>query len=256
MNCRTPWAANGYQMTNLRKPSRTGAGSRASRRACRQERASPATGQDDYRASSACAGAPPAVAVQRDDHRLFSGLATDLRSDRFQATSWRRVPQAGAGRVGAAVTLSDKRYSWRSVKTRSSCRPRQRRRDADQRHVERRRDLSCFTFFRSGTEPAGAGRRWSLEPGQPVSRRRLRALDPDTLATVSETIQSLQVAGRIVGVITHIPELATNFPSRSTSPNATDTPRCRSKEVCSFQGSESTIDRRLSQAASGSRSRY
>ena len=36
-------------------------------------------------------------------------------------------------------------------------------------------------------------------------------LDPDTLATVSETIQGLQVAGRMVGVITHIPELRSEF---------------------------------------------
>ncbi|MEO8360176.1 MAG: SbcC/MukB-like Walker B domain-containing protein [Vicinamibacteria bacterium] len=32
-------------------------------------------------------------------------------------------------------------------------------------------------------------------------------LDPDTLALVSETIQSLQAGGRMVGIITHIPEL-------------------------------------------------
>ena len=36
-------------------------------------------------------------------------------------------------------------------------------------------------------------------------------LDPDTLSTVSETIQSLQVAGRMVGVITYIPELRDEF---------------------------------------------
>ena len=36
-------------------------------------------------------------------------------------------------------------------------------------------------------------------------------LDPDTLALVSETIQNLQVGGRMVGIITHIPELRDEF---------------------------------------------
>jgi len=36
-------------------------------------------------------------------------------------------------------------------------------------------------------------------------------LDPDTLALVSETIQSLRVGGRMVGIITHIPELRDEF---------------------------------------------
>ena len=36
-------------------------------------------------------------------------------------------------------------------------------------------------------------------------------LDPDTLALVSDTIQSLRVGGRMVGIITHIPELRDEF---------------------------------------------
>lgn len=37
-------------------------------------------------------------------------------------------------------------------------------------------------------------------------------LDPDTLALVAETIQNLQAGGRMVGIITHIPELRDEFP--------------------------------------------
>jgi DNA repair protein SbcC/Rad50 len=36
-------------------------------------------------------------------------------------------------------------------------------------------------------------------------------LDPDTLALVAETLQSLRVGGRMVGIITHIPELRDEF---------------------------------------------
>jgi exonuclease SbcC len=36
-------------------------------------------------------------------------------------------------------------------------------------------------------------------------------LDPDTLALVSETLQGLRVGGRMVGIITHIPELRDEF---------------------------------------------
>jgi exonuclease SbcC len=36
-------------------------------------------------------------------------------------------------------------------------------------------------------------------------------LDPDTLALASETLQGLRVGGRMVGIITHIPELRDEF---------------------------------------------
>ena len=36
-------------------------------------------------------------------------------------------------------------------------------------------------------------------------------LDPDTLSVVSETIQSLQAGGRMVGIITHLPDLRDEF---------------------------------------------
>ena len=36
-------------------------------------------------------------------------------------------------------------------------------------------------------------------------------LDPETLAVVSETIQTLQIGGRMVGIITHIPEFRDEF---------------------------------------------
>ena len=40
------------------------------------------------------------------------------------------------------------------------------------------------------------------------------ALDPETLRTVSDTIRALQVGGRMVGVITHVPEIKDEFDQR------------------------------------------
>ena len=150
----------------------------------------------------------------RDDHRLFSGLATDLRSDRFQAyvleDSFTKLVQGASDRL---FTLSGQRYLLDvSGRPHPGGRSRQRRRDADQRHIERRRrtflaSLSlALELSRQVQDAAGAVNLDSLFIDEGFG-----TLDPDTLATVSETIQSLQVAGRMVGVITHIPELRDEF---------------------------------------------
>jgi exonuclease SbcC len=39
-------------------------------------------------------------------------------------------------------------------------------------------------------------------------------LDPETLRTVSDAIRGLQVGGRMVGIITHVPELKDEFDQR------------------------------------------
>jgi DNA repair protein SbcC/Rad50 len=39
-------------------------------------------------------------------------------------------------------------------------------------------------------------------------------LDPETLRTVSDAIRGLQVGGRMVGIITHVPELREEFDQR------------------------------------------
>src|SRR5262245_45992844 len=39
-------------------------------------------------------------------------------------------------------------------------------------------------------------------------------LDPETLRTVSDAIRSMQVGGRMVGIITHVPELKEEFDQR------------------------------------------
>jgi exonuclease SbcC len=39
-------------------------------------------------------------------------------------------------------------------------------------------------------------------------------LDPETLRTVSDAIRGLQMGGRMVGIITHVPELKEEFDQR------------------------------------------
>ena len=151
--------------------------------------------------------------ARRDEHRLFSGLATDLRSDRFQAyvleESFTKLVQGASERL---FTLSDKRYSLAF-------------RDDQILVVDHdNADETRISDTLSGGETFLASLSFALELSRQVQDAAgalnldslfidegFGTLDPDTLATVSETIQSLQVAGRIVGVITHIPELRDEF---------------------------------------------
>ena len=149
----------------------------------------------------------------RDDHRLFSGLATDLRSDRFQAyvleDSFTKLVQGASDRL---FTLSGQRYSL----------------TFQEDHIlvvdHDNADETRISDTLSGGETFLASLSLALELSRQVQDAAgavnldslfidegFGTLDPDTLATVSETIQSLQVAGRMVGVITHIPELRDEF---------------------------------------------
>ena len=149
----------------------------------------------------------------RDDHRLFSGLATDLRSDRFQAyvleDSFTKLVQGASGRL---FTLSAERYSLTFQEDQILV--------VDHDNADETRISDTL----SGGETFLASLSLALELSRQVQDAAgavnldslfidegFGTLDPDTLATVSETIQSLQVAGRMVGVITHIPELRDEF---------------------------------------------
>ena len=151
--------------------------------------------------------------AQRDDYRLFGGLATDLRSDRFQAyvleDSFTRLVQGASDRL---FTLSGQRYALTF-------------RDDQILVVDHdNADDTRISDTLSGGETFLASLSLALELSRQVQDAAgavhldslfidegFGTLDPDTLATVSETIQSLQVSGRVVGVITHIPELRDEF---------------------------------------------
>ncbi len=151
--------------------------------------------------------------AMRDDHRLYSGLATDLRSDRFQAyvleDSFTKLVQGASGRL---FTLSAERYSLTFQEDQILVV------DHDNADETRISDtLSGGETFLTSLSLALELSRQVQDAAGAVNLDSLfidegfGTLDPDTLATVSETIQSLQVAGRMVGVITHIPELRSEF---------------------------------------------
>ncbi len=151
--------------------------------------------------------------AMRDDHRLFSGLATDLRSDRFQAyvleDSFTKLVQGASDRL---FTLSGERYSLTFQEDQILVV------DHDNADETRISDtLSGGETFLTSLSLALELSRQVQDAAGAVNLDSLfidegfGTLDPDTLATVSETIQSLQVAGRMVGVITHIPELRSEF---------------------------------------------
>ena len=151
--------------------------------------------------------------AMRDDHRLFSGLATDLRSDRFQAyileDSFTKLVHGASHRL---FTLSGERYSLTFQEDQILVV------DHDNADETRISDtLSGGETFLTSLSLALELSRQVQDAAGAVNLDSLfidegfGTLDPDTLATVSETIQSLQVAGRMVGVITHIPELRSEF---------------------------------------------
>lgn len=151
--------------------------------------------------------------ARRQDHHLFSGLATDLRSDRFQAyvleDSFTKLVQGASDRL---FTLSGERYSLTFQEDQILVV------DHDNADETRISDtLSGGETFLTSLSLALELSRQVQEAAGAVNLDSLfidegfGTLDPDTLATVSETIQSLHVAGRMVGVITHIPELRDEF---------------------------------------------
>ncbi len=151
--------------------------------------------------------------AMRDDHHLFSGLATDLQSDRFQAyvleDSFTKLVHGASDRL---FTLSGERYSLTFQDDQILVV------DHDNADETRISDtLSGGETFLTSLSLALELSRQVQDAAGAVNLDSLfidegfGTLDPDTLATVSETIQSLQVAGRMVGVITHIPELRSEF---------------------------------------------
>lgn len=149
----------------------------------------------------------------QSDHRLFSGLATDLRSDKFQAylleESFTKLAQGASDRL---LTLSGQRYSLEFRDDHILVV------DHDNAGETRISDTLSGgeTFLTSLSlaleisgqvqEAAGAVQLDSLFIDEGFG-----TLDPDTLTVVSETIQGLQTTGRVVGIITHIPDLRDEF---------------------------------------------
>jgi DNA repair protein SbcC/Rad50 len=145
--------------------------------------------------------------------REYDLLAGDLRSDKFQAYVLQEVfTELVQGASARLMLLTGERYSLQYN-------------DDEIRVVDHdNADETRISDTLSGGETFLTSLALALELSDQVQRavgavnldslfidEGFGTLDPDTLALVSETLQSLRVGGRMVGIITHIPELRDEF---------------------------------------------
>ena len=145
--------------------------------------------------------------------RVVDLLANDLRSDKFQAYVLQEVfTELVQGASTRLLRLTGDRYSLRFD-------------DDEIRVVDHdNADETRISDTLSGGETFLTSLALALELSDQVQRavgavnldslfidEGFGTLDPDTLALVAETLQSLRVGGRMVGIITHIPELRDEF---------------------------------------------
>jgi exonuclease SbcC len=145
--------------------------------------------------------------------RVHDLLAGDLRSDKFQAYVLQEVfTELVQGASVRLLRLTTERYSLRF--------------DDDQIRVidHDNADETRISDTLSGGETFLTSLALALELSDQVQRavgavnldslfidEGFGTLDPDTLALVAETLHGLRVGGRMVGIITHIPELRDEF---------------------------------------------
>lgn len=145
--------------------------------------------------------------------RTYSQLAGDLRSDKFQAyvleEAFTELVQGASARL---LSLTGERYSLLF-------------KDGEILVIDNdNAGESRISDTLSGGETFLTSLSLALELSDQVQRAAgavkldslfidegFGTLDPDTLALVSQTIQDLRVGGRMVGIITHIPELRDEF---------------------------------------------
>jgi exonuclease SbcC len=144
---------------------------------------------------------------------VYDLLANDLRSDKFQSYVLHEVfTELVQGASARLMMLTQERYSLQFH-------------DDEIRVVDHdNADETRISDTLSGGETFLTSLALALELSDQVQRavgavnldslfidEGFGTLDPDTLVLVSETLQSLRVGGRMVGIITHIPELRDEF---------------------------------------------
>lgn len=153
------------------------------------------------------------LAIEEGALRVYDLLAGDLRSDKFQAYVLYEVfTELVAGASARLLRLTGERYSLEFHG--------EEIRVVDHDNADETRISDTL----SGGETFLTSLALALELSDQVQRavgavnldslfidEGFGTLDPDTLALVSETLQSLRVGGRMVGIITHIPELRDEF---------------------------------------------
>jgi exonuclease SbcC len=145
--------------------------------------------------------------------RVVDLLAGDLRSDKFQSYVLQEVfNELVQGASARLMMLTSERYSLQF-------------KDDEIRVVDHdNADETRISDTLSGGETFLTSLALALELSDQVQRavgavnldslfidEGFGTLDPDTLALVAETLQGLGVGGRMVGIITHIPELRDEF---------------------------------------------
>lgn len=150
---------------------------------------------------------------EEEDLRVYDLLAGDLRSDKFQAYVLEEVfTELVEGASARLLKLTGERYSLQFH-------------DDEIRVVDHdNADETRISDTLSGGETFLTSLALALELSDQVQRavgavnldslfidEGFGTLDPDTLALVSETLHGLRVGGRMVGIITHIPELRDEF---------------------------------------------
>jgi DNA repair protein SbcC/Rad50 len=155
------------------------------------------------------------VREQRAKHAVYYGLALDLRSDRFQAFLLQETFRELVGGASARLWDLTKRYrfDWQN--------------EAFQvvDHDNARQTRSADTL--SGGETFLASLALALQLSEQVQSAAgatvldslfidegFGTLDPEALDAAANAIESLQVGGRVVGIITHIDELSLRLPAR------------------------------------------
>jgi exonuclease SbcC len=147
------------------------------------------------------------------EHATYQQLAQDLRSDRFQEFLLDEVfRELMAGATKRLADLSGDRYGLEKSDTGLDV--------VDRDNGSERRSVDTL----SGGETFLASLALALELSEQVQRAagavRLDSLfidegfgtlDAETLQTVSEAVHSLAAGGRMIGVITHLPELRDEF---------------------------------------------
>jgi DNA repair protein SbcC/Rad50 len=145
--------------------------------------------------------------------RVYDLLAGDLRSDKFQAYVLHEVfTELVQGASARLLRLTGERYSLQFDN--------EEIRVVDHDNADETRISDTL----SGGETFLTSLALALELSDQVQRavgavnldslfidEGFGTLDPDTLALVAETLHGLRVGGRMVGIITHIPELRDEF---------------------------------------------
>ncbi len=152
---------------------------------------------------------------QRREHAIYQQLAEDLASKRFQAylleETFRELVGGASGRLlqlSERYTLDFKDENFYVL---------------DRENAGERRNADTL----SGGETFLASLALALELSEQVQRAAgavhldslfidegFGTLDPETLDTVAAAIEMLPVGGRMVGIITHLPELTARLPAR------------------------------------------